>query len=186
MLLCLRRISWLTRYVKLNLNLSEHSILTQNQAYQRIKSRKSLLASGILDSIKKFFASAEFAARPDKIREYVLWALRPGGPAYYGIPTPQEYRVKPDNPNYKVVCPAPPHWRDCWLEDCILQHPGAFLESKFIKPFAEKYLTYAAQSILTPALDRKHPPKGLYALILVAVCSSIFSLDIIGNNDCFF
>ena len=42
------------------------------------------------------------------------------------------------------------------------------------------------QSILTPPLDRKHLPKGLYALILVAVCSSIFSLDIISNNDCFF
>jgi hypothetical protein len=73
-----------------------------------MKSQKSLLASGILDSIKKFFTSAKFAARPDKICEYVLWALRPGGPAYYSIPTPQEYRVKPDNPTY-IVCPAPPH-----------------------------------------------------------------------------
>ncbi len=85
MSLCLQRISSLKPYVKPNLNLSEHLILTQNQAYQRMKSRKSLLASGILDSIKKFFESAEFAGRPDKIREYVLWALRPGGPAYYGI-----------------------------------------------------------------------------------------------------
>jgi len=68
-----------------------------------MKSRKSLLASGILDSIKKFFESAEFAGRPDKIHEYILWALRPGGLAYYGIPTPQECRVKSDNPNY-IVC----------------------------------------------------------------------------------
>ena len=86
-----------------------------------------------------------------------------------------------------IVCSAtPPHWRDCWLEDCILQHPGAFLESKFIKPFTKKYLTYAAQSVLTPMLNRKHPLKGLYALILVAVHSSMFSVDIIGNNDSFF
>ena len=185
MSLCLRRISSLTRYVESNLNLSERLILTQNQAYQRMKSRKSLLASGILDSIKKFFESAEFAGRPDKIREYVLWALRPGGPAYYGIPTPQECRVKRDNPNY-IVCPAPPCWRDCWLEDCLLQHPGAFLGSKFIEPFAKKYLSYAAESILTPALDGKYPPKGLYALLLVAVHSSMFSVDIIANNNPFF
>jgi hypothetical protein len=66
------------------------------------------LASGILDSIKKFFESAEFAGRLDKIRKYILWALRPGGLAYYSIPMPQECRMKPNNPNY-IVCPAPPH-----------------------------------------------------------------------------
>ena len=68
-----------------------------------MKSRKSLLASGILDSIKQFFEGAEFAGRPEKIRDYVLWALRPGGPAYYGVPTPQECRVKPNDLNY-IVC----------------------------------------------------------------------------------
>ena len=73
-----------------------------------MKSRKSLLASGILDSIKKFFERAEFDGRPDKIREYVLWALRPGGPAYYGIPMPQECRVKPNDPNYIVRSATPP------------------------------------------------------------------------------
>ena len=93
----------LTRYVKLILNSSEHLRLTQNQAYRRMKSRKSLLASRILDSIKKFFEGDEFAGRPEKIHDYVLWALRPGGPAYYGVPTPQECRAKPDDLNY-IVC----------------------------------------------------------------------------------
>lgn len=57
--------------------LSEHLILTQNQAHRRMKTRKRkpLLASGILDSIKKFCGSAEFAGRPDKIRECALWLL---------------------------------------------------------------------------------------------------------------
>ena len=185
MLLWLQRINSLLQYVKPNLNLSEQLILTQNQAYQRMKSQKSLLAIEIIDSIKKFFKSAEFAGRPDQICEYILWALRPGGLAYYGIPTPQKCRVKPDNPNY-IVSPTPPCWDDCWLESCILQYPGAYLESKFIKPFTKQYLNYAAQSILTPALDKKHLPKGLYALILIVVCSSMFSVDIIGNNDCLF
>ena len=77
-----------------------------------MKSRKSLLAIEIIDSIKKFLESAEFAGRPDQIHGYVLWALRPGGLVYYGIPMPQECRVKPDNPNY-IVSPTPPGWHDC-------------------------------------------------------------------------
>ena len=73
------------------------------------------------------------------------------------------------------------------LIDHILQHPKGFLESKFIEPFAKKYLTFTGQSVLSPALDKKHLPKGLYALILVAVCLFIFSasVDIVNNNRCF-
>jgi hypothetical protein len=36
-------------------------------------------------------------------------------------------------------------------------------------PIAQKYLKYASNSVLTSSIDQKHPPKGLYALILVAV-----------------
>ena len=36
-------------------------------------------------------------------------------------------------------------------------------------PIAQKYLKYASNSVLTPPINQKHPPKGLYALILVAV-----------------
>lgn len=36
-------------------------------------------------------------------------------------------------------------------------------------PIAQKYIKYASNSVLTPPINQKHPPKGLYALILVAV-----------------
>ena len=152
-----------------------------------MKSQKSLLASGILDSIKKFFESAKFVGRPDKSVNMFFGHWDQVG---WHTMAYQHHRNAGWNPMIQtilyVLTPTPPHWHDCWLEGCILQHPGAFLESKFIEPFAKKYLTYAAQSILTPVLDRKHLLKGLCTLILVAVCSSMFSVDIIGNNDCFF
>ena len=44
-----------------------------------------------------------FAGNPDKISEYVFWALWPGGPAYYGEPTPKECQVlNPKDPKYIV------------------------------------------------------------------------------------
>jgi hypothetical protein len=72
------------------------------QAYKRIKSRKSKIGSDILDDIKRFFRGPEFAGKRDKIREYVLWALRPGGPAYYAKPTPKECKVSRKEPGYIV------------------------------------------------------------------------------------
>ncbi|KAF8235146.1 hypothetical protein L208DRAFT_1258301, partial [Tricholoma matsutake] len=118
-------------------------------AYKRVKSRKSMLASSILDAIKKFFETAEFADQPQKIRAYVRWALKPDGPAYYQIPTPQSCKADRNDPNYIA--------------------PDGFLQSKFIAPVADKFLGYAKNSVLQPALNASNPPKGLYALILTAV-----------------
>lgn len=61
-----------------------------------------MLASSILDAIKKFFETAEFADQPQKIRAYVRWALKPDGPAYYQIPTPQSCKADRNDPNYIV------------------------------------------------------------------------------------
>jgi len=47
--------------------------------------------------------------------------------------------------------------------------PDGFLQSKFIAPVADKFLGYAKNSVLQPALNASNPPKGLYALILTAV-----------------
>ena len=49
------------------------------------------------------------------------------------------------------------------------QAPDGFLQSQFIAPTAEQCLKYAKNSVLIPPLDAKHPPKGLYALLLTAV-----------------
>ncbi len=76
------------------------------QAYNRVKTRKSVLASEVLDLVKKFLSDSRYAGKPDKIRDYVLWALRPGGPAYYGMPIPQQSWAKPNEPGY-IVSRAP-------------------------------------------------------------------------------
>lgn len=51
----------------------------------------------------------------------------------------------------------------------MCQAPDGFLQSEFITPFAMQYLRYSKGSVLDPVLDAKHPPKGLYILILTAV-----------------
>ncbi|KAI9436780.1 hypothetical protein F5148DRAFT_1294502 [Russula earlei] len=120
------------------------------QAYNRIKTRKSKIASSILTEIQKFFDKMMFHNKPEKIREYVRWALSPGGPAYYKMPTPQECRVQ-----YFLMA--------------FYQPPDGFLLSEFVAPIAAKYLGYAKNSILHSPLDAKHPPKGLYVLIMTAL-----------------
>ncbi|KAF8233374.1 hypothetical protein L208DRAFT_894943 [Tricholoma matsutake] len=75
--------------------------------------------------------------------------LKPGGHAYYQLPTPQTCKVARDHPGYIA--------------------PDGFLQSKFITPFAEQNLRCARNSVLHPSLDPKHPPQGLYTLILTAV-----------------
>ncbi|KDR70756.1 hypothetical protein GALMADRAFT_144627 [Galerina marginata CBS 339.88] len=107
-------------------------------AYKHLKSKKSKLASDVLDGVK-----------PEAVRDYVRWALRPGRPAYYAVPIPEECQGSRKAPGYKP--------------------PEGFLESQFIAPVTKKYLNPASNSALSPALSRKNPPKGLYALIAAAV-----------------
>ncbi|KAF8263106.1 hypothetical protein EI94DRAFT_1807763 [Lactarius quietus] len=117
-------------------------------AYDQMRSRKSKLASDILKVVKTFFNSAEFRDRPDKVKEYVRWALAYGGPAYYETPVPKSCAFNGD-PN----CPK----------------PKGFLRSQFILPIAKSYIGFVEKSVLHPSLRPNNPPKGLYALILTAV-----------------
>ena len=72
------------------------------QVYSRIKSQRSKLATTILETVKKFFEQSEFANQPQKIREYMRWALRPDGPAYYEVPTPQSSKLDRSHLDYQV------------------------------------------------------------------------------------
>ena len=72
------------------------------KAYDRMKTRRSKLASQILTHVKTLFDGAEFRNRPERIREYVLWALRTGGPAYYETPVPISCKLRKDDPSYPV------------------------------------------------------------------------------------
>ena len=58
----------------------------------------------------------------------------------------------------------------------IYQPPDGFLQSEFVAPIAQQFLRYAKNLVLDPVLDAKNPPKSLYALILIAVGNSFFSL----------
>jgi hypothetical protein len=67
-----------------------------------MNTRKSKLASEILNAVKNHFNGAQFLDSPDAIRQYVRWALKPDGPAYYKSPTPQGSNVPRDAPGYQV------------------------------------------------------------------------------------
>ncbi|KAI9511706.1 hypothetical protein F5148DRAFT_1280551 [Russula earlei] len=128
-------------------SLANASYKADIQAYNRIKTWKFKIASSILTEIQKFFDKMMFCDKPEKICEYVCWALSPNGPAYYKMPT-QECRVD-------------------WMHSDYL--PDGFLPSEFVAPITAKYLSYAKNSILHLPLNAKHLPKGLYVLIMTAV-----------------
>jgi hypothetical protein len=67
-----------------------------------MKTRKSKIASDVLALVKNFFDSTEYRNRPEKIRDYVRWALGPGGPAYYETPVPVFCTLRKDDPDYPV------------------------------------------------------------------------------------
>ncbi|KAH9024049.1 hypothetical protein EDB85DRAFT_2182811 [Lactarius pseudohatsudake] len=109
-------------------------------AYNRMKTRRSKIASDVLTLVKTFFERVEFKNQPEKVKEYVHWALRAGGPAYYDVPVPKSCMLQKDDPDYP-----------------------------FILPIAETYMGFSAKSVLSPSLGPRNPPKGLYAIILTAV-----------------
>ncbi|KAH9015023.1 hypothetical protein EDB84DRAFT_1635082 [Lactarius hengduanensis] len=118
-------------------------------AYNRMKNRRSKIASDVLTLVKTFFERVEFKNQPEKVKEYVHWALRAGGPAYYDVPVPKSCMLRKDDPDYP--------------------RPDGFLRSQFILPIAETYMGFSAKSVLSPSLGPRNPPKGLYAIILTAV-----------------
>ena len=67
-----------------------------------MKTRRSKLASEILELVKTFFKGDKFRNRPDSVKEYIHWALGSGGPAYYETPIPILCTLQPDDPDYPV------------------------------------------------------------------------------------
>ncbi|KAF8815995.1 hypothetical protein BYT27DRAFT_7209214 [Phlegmacium glaucopus] len=58
-------------------------VIKSPQVHQCIKSQKLKLASEVLDDIKAFFNKDQFGNQLLKIWDYMHWALKPDGPAYY-------------------------------------------------------------------------------------------------------
>lgn len=67
-----------------------------------MKTRRSKIASEVLTLVKTFFERVEFKDKPEKIRDYVHWALRSGGPAYYETPVPKSSKFRKEDPDYVV------------------------------------------------------------------------------------
>ncbi|KAF9548972.1 hypothetical protein CPC08DRAFT_755311 [Agrocybe pediades] len=134
-------------FPNIRLDVGDHKAIL-HAAQDRVKTRRSKLAKAVLDDVQKFFSSSTYKEHPSKIRDYVCWALS-GGPAYFASPVPQGSTAKKGDINYVA--------------------PQGFLQSIFIADIAKKFMRYVDDSALTPPLSAAHPPRALYALILVAV-----------------
>ncbi|KAI9435240.1 hypothetical protein BJY52DRAFT_1197719 [Lactarius psammicola] len=149
--------STLVKTIQVVFNLSftnvSHTLSLQDgvvkAAYNQMKTRRSKIASDVLTLVRIFFECAKFKNQPEKIKDYVHWALRSGGPAYYETPVPKSCTLRKDDPDYPI--------------------PDGFLCSQFILPIAESFITLSEKSVLNPSLGSKNPPKTLYAIILTAV-----------------
>jgi hypothetical protein len=71
--------------------------------------RKSKLAATVLALVKAIFETNEYRGKPDKIREYCLWAIKTG--AMYATPTPMGSKEKPGDIGYTVSLLAFPSVR---------------------------------------------------------------------------
>ncbi|KAI9429815.1 hypothetical protein H4582DRAFT_1825696 [Lactarius indigo] len=118
-------------------------------SFERLKSKRSLIASEALKHVKKYFEGDRFKDRPEDVKSHVWWALRPDGLAYQASPTPIDCPFDRKSPEY-----IPPKGR---------------YQSDFIVPVIRKYIALAEGSAILPQLGAENPPIGLYIVVLVAV-----------------
>ncbi|KAI9465236.1 hypothetical protein BJY52DRAFT_1183821 [Lactarius psammicola] len=118
-------------------------------AFERVKTKRSLIASDVLKLVKNNFEDDRYVDQSQEVKKYAWWALRPDGPAYYANPTPMDCSLDRTSSNYVF--------------------PQGKYQSRFIIPVAKKFLSFADQSAISPKLDARNPPLGLYILILTAV-----------------
>ncbi|KAH9075524.1 hypothetical protein EDB83DRAFT_2549232 [Lactarius deliciosus] len=118
-------------------------------SFERLKSKRSLIASEALKHVKKYFEGDRFKDRPEDVKNHVWWALRPDGLAYQAFPTPIDCPFDRKSPQY-----IPPEGR---------------YQSNFIVLVIKKYITLAEGSTILPQIGAENPPIGLYIVVLVAV-----------------
>ncbi|KAF8957754.1 hypothetical protein BDZ97DRAFT_1762635 [Flammula alnicola] len=120
------------------------------EAYNRVKSKRSKIASDIATAVDNFFESRrDLQGSIHQVKEYARWAMRSDGPGFYATPTPLKCTVPQDDPDYIP--------------------PKGIFQSKFILVTATKYLRYIKGSVLETQIDVTRPPKGLFIMILASV-----------------
>jgi hypothetical protein len=95
-----------------------------------MKTRRSKIANDMLILVKTFFEGAEFKNRPERIKEYIRWALRAGGPVYYETPVPKLCVLRLNDPD----CPVSFFTiGDPWLTVHIRNQMGICARSLFFR-----------------------------------------------------
>lgn len=54
-----------------------------------MQDKRHLIGVMTLKVVDVFFASADYADKPQKIARYAKWAIKKNGPAWYEVPTPR-------------------------------------------------------------------------------------------------
>ncbi|KAF8816911.1 hypothetical protein BYT27DRAFT_7333125 [Phlegmacium glaucopus] len=114
-----------------------------------MNTRKSLIASTVIDAIKKLFTTSEYEGQPAKIKGYAQRALRPDGAAYYTEPTPNECKATPGEPGYTK--------------------PKGLFQFEVIIAAVVEFPHHADKSKVKPNINPKNPPKGFLGLVLTTV-----------------
>ncbi|KAF7334106.1 hypothetical protein MVEN_02316400 [Mycena venus] len=123
------------------------------QTVSRIRERRSLVGTVALRVVEEFFGADEYKDKPIAIRQYARYAVRPDGPGFWRIPTPENIPSNPKHPNYiKGV---------------------DYLESPFIIKTATAFLKNQKYIIPEAGPDGKFDfsglPSGLFALSAAGV-----------------
>ena len=58
------------------------------QSFDRLKTKRSLIASDVLKIVKTYFEDARFVNQPQEVMDHAWWAVRPDGLAYHAKPAP--------------------------------------------------------------------------------------------------
>ncbi|KAH9029133.1 hypothetical protein EDB84DRAFT_1562925 [Lactarius hengduanensis] len=138
-------------------------------AYDRMKTRRSKIASDVLVLVKTFFERAEFQDQPEKIKDYVHWALKSGGPAYYETLSQSPASLERMTQTTRL-CVRFYDWRLLLR----LHKSRCTLETRWVSAFtvhslvAKTYLGFASRLSSVHLLDQRAHP-GAYVMILTAV-----------------
>jgi hypothetical protein len=72
------------------------------QAYDRVNTKRSLIAKHVLNLVVEYFARPEFQNNSPLIKKHAIWALSGDGFAWHAHPTPIGFAGKPNELGYTV------------------------------------------------------------------------------------
>ncbi|KAJ7862311.1 hypothetical protein B0H13DRAFT_2567478 [Mycena leptocephala] len=124
-----------------------------SRAVSRVRERRTRISQVAAGVVKKFFETDAYRNRPIAIRAYAQYAVRPDGPAFFRIPTPENIPCDPRLDNYI---------------------PGVdYMESTFIIQTVTAYISTEEFVLPQPGPDGEvnftDMPGGLFALAAAGV-----------------